>query len=253
MNVIDTVSGGKEITYTMRTFTIDAENNITVHASRKTAKENGLPSFASDEQFADLISPDNKRLVEIWNSLPGVKPVTKFANRKVAAERIWKAIQTLGENAAAEATAEPEGEATPIATQPEIAGEQPVPAEAASAESGAEASEVAQAEAPIATEAPTEATARPRRTLGRRWRTVARRCARAARRSEWEHPREEDAQGQESGDAQKRRGREVGIDWSARGQQNRSGGGAGRVPRSARSWPPWAGRSTPSAGSWPAR
>ena len=50
MNVIDTVSGGKETTY-MKTFTIDADKNITVHASRKAAKETGLPSFATEEQF----------------------------------------------------------------------------------------------------------------------------------------------------------------------------------------------------------
>jgi hypothetical protein len=85
----------------MKTFTIDSENNITVHASRKAARETGLGAFASEEQFADLIGPDNKRLVEIWNGLTGVKPVTKFANRKSATERIWKALQSLGEAAAA--------------------------------------------------------------------------------------------------------------------------------------------------------
>jgi hypothetical protein len=40
-------------------------------------------------------------MVEIWNSLAGVTPVTKFANRKVGTERIWRAIQSLGEVAAA--------------------------------------------------------------------------------------------------------------------------------------------------------
>ena len=77
----------------MKTFTIDTDNNITVHASRKAAKETSLGVFATEEQFADLIGPDNKRLVEIWNSLPGVKPVTKFANRKMATERIWGAFR----------------------------------------------------------------------------------------------------------------------------------------------------------------
>jgi hypothetical protein len=96
MNVIVTVSRGKESTY-MKTFTIDTDNNITVHASRKAARETGQGVFASEEQFAELIGPDNKRLVEIWNSLPGVKPVTKFANRKAATDRIWKALQSLGE------------------------------------------------------------------------------------------------------------------------------------------------------------
>ncbi len=85
----------------MKTFTIDTDNNITVHASRKAARETGAGVFATEEQFADLIGPDNKRLVEIWNGLAGVKPVTKFANRKAATERIWKAIQSLGEQAAA--------------------------------------------------------------------------------------------------------------------------------------------------------
>jgi hypothetical protein len=37
------------------------------------------------------------RLVEIWNSLPGVTAVTKFKDRKAAVTRIWKAIQSLGE------------------------------------------------------------------------------------------------------------------------------------------------------------
>jgi hypothetical protein len=100
MNVIVTVSRGKESTY-MKTFTIDAENNITVHSSRKAARETGAGVFASEEQFADLIGPDNKRLVEIWNGLSGVKPITKFANRKSATERIWKAIQGLGETSIA--------------------------------------------------------------------------------------------------------------------------------------------------------
>jgi hypothetical protein len=85
----------------MKTFTIDAENNITVHTSRKAARETGAGVFASEEQFAELIGPDNKRLVEIWNGLPGVKPITKFANRKSATERIWKTLQSLGGQAAA--------------------------------------------------------------------------------------------------------------------------------------------------------
>ncbi len=40
-------------------------------------------------------------MVEIWNGRTGVKPITKFANRKSATERIWKALQHLGEQAVA--------------------------------------------------------------------------------------------------------------------------------------------------------
>jgi hypothetical protein len=90
----------------MKTFTIDAENHITIHASRKAARDTGAGVFATEEQFADLIGPDNQRLLEIWNRLPDVKPVTKFANRKAATARIWGAIQQLGAPAPSEPAAE---------------------------------------------------------------------------------------------------------------------------------------------------
>jgi len=108
------------------TYTIDTENNITAHSSRKEAKETGLPMFGTEEQFADAIGNDNKRLLEIWNSLPGVTPVKKFANRKAATERIWRAIQGLAGPAAAEPTAEPAGvpEVNPV---PETPFDEPAP------------------------------------------------------------------------------------------------------------------------------
>ena len=80
----------------MKHFTIDAENNFTFHSSRREAKGTGGALFSTEEQFADAIGNDNQRLLQIWNSLPGVKPVTRFANRKGATERIWKVIQKLG-------------------------------------------------------------------------------------------------------------------------------------------------------------
>jgi hypothetical protein len=109
----------------MKYFAINAENNISAHSSKKAARETGVDVFATEVQFADLIGPDNKRLLAIWNSLPGVQPVTKFANRKVATERIWKAIQGLGEATVGPAPAElvvpmPEAAATinePVAEQ----------------------------------------------------------------------------------------------------------------------------------------
>ncbi len=88
----------------MKHFTIDQENNITFHTSRREAKESGGTPFSTEEQFADTIGNDNKRLLEIWNSLPGVKPVTKFENRKRATERIWRAIQNLGGEAVSKST-----------------------------------------------------------------------------------------------------------------------------------------------------
>jgi hypothetical protein len=118
MNVIAAVLTGQGDCTKMKHFTIDTDNNITVYASKKAAREAGAAVFSTEEQFAELIGADNKRLVEIWNSLPGGKPVAKFANRKVATERIWKAIQGLGEGPASTAQAE-----EPVAENPAPATE----------------------------------------------------------------------------------------------------------------------------------
>ena len=80
----------------MTAFTIDAENNITVFASLKEIQgsEEGTEAFTNQEEFAALADKwAGGRLVEIWNSLPGVQPVERFTSRRVAVGRIWKAIQ----------------------------------------------------------------------------------------------------------------------------------------------------------------
>ena len=47
--------------------------------------------FESEEQLAHLVGNwPGARLVEVWNGLPGVRPVRRFTNRKMAAERIWQ-------------------------------------------------------------------------------------------------------------------------------------------------------------------
>jgi Protein of unknown function (DUF3489) len=82
----------------MPTFTIDTENNVTVFASLKQIEGDGEGTeiFSSDEELAALATKwPGARLVEIWNSLPGVEPVERFTSRQVAVRRIWKAIQHL--------------------------------------------------------------------------------------------------------------------------------------------------------------
>src|SRR5580704_2380074 len=96
----------------MKSFTIDAENNITIHASVKEAE--AVPNserFSNEGALAKLAANwPAARLVEIWNSLPGETPVKKFKDRATAVSRIWKAIQNLGETApvAEEPAAKPE-------------------------------------------------------------------------------------------------------------------------------------------------
>src|SRR5713226_2742385 len=80
------------------TFTIDVDNNITVLASSHQIEERkeGTETFSGPQELAALaINWPGSRLVEIWNSLPGVEPVERFTSRQVAATRIWKAIQHL--------------------------------------------------------------------------------------------------------------------------------------------------------------
>jgi Protein of unknown function (DUF3489) len=81
----------------MKTFTIDADDNIGVFSSVEEAgQQAGVDRFHSLDQLMALTeSWPASRLVEIWNSLTGVKPVKKFKDRKTAVERIWTAIQRL--------------------------------------------------------------------------------------------------------------------------------------------------------------
>jgi hypothetical protein len=106
----------------MKTFTIENEtNNITVHASADDAPiVLNAEHFSNEAMLAKLAENwPTARLIEIWNSLPGATPVTKFKDRRTAVSRIWKALQSLGEAVHPEA-AEPEAEPvteTPRATE----------------------------------------------------------------------------------------------------------------------------------------
>jgi hypothetical protein len=100
----------------MKTFTIESEsNNIILHASAAEAETvTGAERFSSSEELATLAANwPTSRLIDIWNGLPGVTPVTKFKDRKTAITRIWNTIQSLDADVASEATPEPEGTSEP--------------------------------------------------------------------------------------------------------------------------------------------
>ena len=66
---------------------------------RRSSRGAGAQPFTSQKQLAELAAAwPTVRLVEIWNSLPGVEPVKTFKSAKAAAGRIWNRIQALGEN-----------------------------------------------------------------------------------------------------------------------------------------------------------
>ena len=117
----------------MKTFTIDNDNQISVFASKKeaaAASTTPFDPFSSQSELAELAAAwPAARLVAIWNGIPGVSAVAKFTNRKIAAERIWKAIQNLPPVAKAEAVvpepATPEMASVESQLEPVIAEDQP--------------------------------------------------------------------------------------------------------------------------------
>jgi hypothetical protein len=85
----------------MNTFTIDTHNNITAHAGLPAAADESS-SFTNQRDLAKLTADwPISRLVETWNSFAGVtpfadlKPVKRFADRKGAVSRIWKAVERM--------------------------------------------------------------------------------------------------------------------------------------------------------------
>lgn len=89
----------------MKAFIIDSDDNLRVFSPVEEANAPGVERLDSLDQFRALAEHwPASRLVEIWNSLAGVKPVKKFTDRKTAVTRIWKTLQRLGP---AEAAPEP--------------------------------------------------------------------------------------------------------------------------------------------------
>ena len=84
----------------MTTFTIDSHHNITAFGSAKDAKSNPEATrFSSAKELSRLAEKwPASRLVEIWNTLPGQKPVSRFTSRQAGVSRIWKAIQSTAAN-----------------------------------------------------------------------------------------------------------------------------------------------------------
>ena len=89
----------------MTIFTIDQDNSIAAVAPGKKADSNPETERFRSAKELDKVARKwpASRLIEIWNSLPGVSPVRKFTSRQVAIDRIWKAIQNLAPEEGAQA------------------------------------------------------------------------------------------------------------------------------------------------------
>src|SRR5450759_4518745 len=83
----------------MKHFTIEANNNITLHDTAGQAEAvAGAERFTSQAERAKLaVQWPDVRAAEVYNSLAGVK-VTAFNTPKASVARIWSTIQHLGES-----------------------------------------------------------------------------------------------------------------------------------------------------------
>jgi hypothetical protein len=80
-------------------FHVTPEDRIRVMNEHEPTDRNpGDSSFASEKELQEVASDwPMKRLVEIWNRLPGVEPVARFTDHKTAIRRIWRALQPQAE------------------------------------------------------------------------------------------------------------------------------------------------------------
>jgi Protein of unknown function (DUF3489) len=80
-------------------FHVTPEDHIRVMNEHEPADRNPRDStFASEKELQELVKESPmKRLIEIWNRLPGVERVARFTDRKTAIRRIWRALQPQAE------------------------------------------------------------------------------------------------------------------------------------------------------------
>ena len=87
-------NGGNIIETSRKVFAIQADNRIDLYASEEIPE--GAVRFSSETELAAFsASWPARRLIEIWNGLPGVTGVSKFTDRKTAVRRIWQAVSRL--------------------------------------------------------------------------------------------------------------------------------------------------------------
>lgn len=76
-------------------FEVTSDDHIlSITDGSQTEADERSSTFATEQKLHELAGAwPMKRLIAIWNSLPGVQAVQKFENRKIAIARIWRAIQ----------------------------------------------------------------------------------------------------------------------------------------------------------------
>src|SRR6202521_2449811 len=77
----------------MRVYIINADNLIVSREAPAKPGENEIVVASIDELRAARLS--GKRLLALWNGLPGVGRLSKVGNREALVDRLWSALQAL--------------------------------------------------------------------------------------------------------------------------------------------------------------
>ena len=77
----------------MRTYIINADNLVVSREAPFQPGDNEIIVASLDELRAARLS--GKRLLALWNGLPGAERLTKIGNRAALVERLWSALKAL--------------------------------------------------------------------------------------------------------------------------------------------------------------
>ena len=77
----------------MRTYIIDTNNIVVSREASLQPGDNEIIVASLDELRAARLS--GKRLLALWNGLPGAERLTKIGNREALVERLWSALEAL--------------------------------------------------------------------------------------------------------------------------------------------------------------
>jgi hypothetical protein len=79
----------------MRVFSITSDNQVQAFSSEQEVPPGGA-IFRSAEELATAAKQwPTARLVQVWNQLPGAKPVGKFTDRMTGVRRLWEALRAV--------------------------------------------------------------------------------------------------------------------------------------------------------------
>ena len=77
----------------MRIYIINADDLIVTREAPAEPDENEIVVASRDELRVARLS--GKRLLALWNGLPGVDRLSKVGNRQALVDRLWSALQAL--------------------------------------------------------------------------------------------------------------------------------------------------------------